>query len=120
MSSYFSTIPTELIKAARIDGCSWINVLFKVILPNSIPGIVAVLIIEFIEVWNEFIGALVLTETMASKTLPVVLAEFTSLTGVDYGGLAAGAIITSIPAFVFALIFQKYIVRGLTAGAVKG
>lgn len=120
MASYFSTIPNELIKAGRVDGCSWRGVLFKVVLPPAVPGIIAVTIIEFIVVWNEFIGALVFTETMASKTFPVVLAEFIGIAGVDYGGMAAAAIIAAIPAFIFALAFQKYIVKGLTMGAVKG
>ena len=119
MASYFSTIPDDLIKAGRVDGCSWRGVLFKVVLPPAVPGIIAVAIIGFIVVWNDFIGALVFCETIASKTLPLVLAEFVGLTGVDYGGMAAGAIIATIPAFIFALVFQKYIVKGLTVGAVK-
>lgn len=119
MTSYFSTIPDDLIKAGRVDGCSWRNVLFKVVLRPAVPGIIAVTIIEFVVVWNEFIGALVFTETMASKTFPVVLAEFIGLAHIDYGGMAAAAIIAIFPAIIFALAFQKYIVKGLTMGAVK-
>ena len=119
MASYFSTIPREIIKAARVDGCTWKDVLIKVVLPISTPIIIAVAIIQFTVVWNDFIGPLVFCETIACKTLPVVLAEFVGLTGIDYGGMAAGAIIATLPALIFALVFQKYIIRGLTIGATK-
>lgn len=119
LTAYFLTIPDDLLKAARVDGCSWFGAFHKVALPVAIPGIISVVIIQFIAVWNEFIGALVLTRTLASKTFTVVLVEFIGQMGVDYSGLAAAAIIAIIPAFIFALAFQKYIVKGLTMGAVK-
>jgi len=119
MASYFETVPSEIISAARIDGCSWIGAIFKVVLPISAPGLVAVSVIGFVLAWNEFIGALILTTTKSAKTFLIILSEFNSLHGAEYGLISAGAMLGIIPAIILALIFQRYIIRGMTAGAVK-
>jgi len=120
MRGYFGSIPSQLMDAAKIDGCSYLGYFFKIAVPLCAPGIVAVMIINFIGAWNEFLGALILTHSIKAKTLPVVLAEFQGAYSVSYGLIATGAMIAIIPTFVFALFFQKYLVKGLTRGAVKG
>jgi multiple sugar transport system permease protein len=119
MHSYFLTIPRDLEEAAMIDGCSRIGSLVKVIMPLSTPGLVAVSAFTFLSSWNEFFMALIVTGSNA-KTITVVVTEFSSQFGVDYGLLATGGVIGSIPPLILAFLLQRYIVAGLTAGAVKG
>lgn len=120
MASFFQTLPRELEDAARIDGCSRLGTLVRVILPISGPGLVSTGIFVFLMAWDEFFFALIFTTTEASKTVPVAIAEFTGRYAVDYGAMTTGGVLAAIPPVVIALIFQRYIVRGLTAGAVKG
>lgn len=117
---YFKTIPKHIEDAARIDGCSRFSALIKVVLPISIPGIAAATIFAFISSINEFLYALVVTATYHSKTMPVVLSEFVGKYMVDYVGMSAGTVIAAVFPIILALIFQKYLIRGLTAGAIKG
>jgi multiple sugar transport system permease protein len=119
MHSYFLTIPQDLEEAAMIDGCSRIGSLVRVILPLSGPGLVAVAAFTFLSSWNEFFMALIFTASNA-KTIPVVVTEFSSQFGTDYGLMATGGVIGSIPPLILAFLLQRYIVAGLTAGAVKG
>lgn len=119
MHSYFLTLPLELEEAAMIDGCNRIQSLIKVILPLSGPGLVAVAAFTFLSSWNEFFMALILTGANA-KTITVVVTEFSSQFGVDFGLMATGGVIGSIPPLILAFLLQKYIVAGLTAGSVKG
>lgn len=119
MHSYFLTLPHELEEAAMIDGCNRIEALIKVILPLSGPGLVAVSAFTFLSSWNEFFMALILTGTHA-KTITVVVTEFSSQFGADFGLLSTGGVIGSIPPLLLAFLLQKYIVAGLTAGSVKG
>lgn len=120
MTNYFKSIPMELEEAARIDGCSRLGAVFKVILPISTPGLVAAGILSFIMNWSEFMFALIFTNTISAKTLPVTIAEFSTQFGIDYGMMTTGGVIASIPPIILVLIFQKYIVFGLTKGALKG
>jgi multiple sugar transport system permease protein len=120
MRSFFESIPRELEEMARIDGCSRFGTIFRIIFPLSTPGLAASGIFTFIIAWNEFFSALILSSTIKSKTISVIISEFSSKVGVDYVAMAAAGVIASIPPVLFALIFQKYIVQGLTAGAVKG
>lgn len=120
MSTFFETIPVELEDAARIDGCSRLGTLFKVILPISAPGLVSTMIFVFLTAWDEFFFALIFTSTVSAKTVPVAIAEFTGRYVVDVGGMMTGGVLAAIPPVLIALIFQRYIVSGLTAGAVKG
>lgn len=119
MHSYFLTIPKGLEEAALIDGCTRITALIKVILPLSGPGLVAVSSFTFLSSWNEFFMALIFTSSHA-KTITVVVTEFSSQFGVDYGLMATGGVIGSLPPLILAFLLQRYIVEGLTAGALKG
>jgi multiple sugar transport system permease protein len=119
MHSYFKTIPKELEEAAMIDGCSRLGALTRVILPLSGPGLVAVAAFAFLNSWNEFFMALIFTGSSA-KTITVTVTEFSTQFGVDYGLMATGGFIGSLPPLILALLLQRYIVQGLTAGATKG
>lgn len=120
MISFFQSIPPELEAAARIDGCSRIGALWRVILPVARPGLVATGVFAFLLAWDEFFFALLFTSTPAAKTLPVAIAEFTGRYAIDFSAQTTGGMIAAIPPVVLALIFQRYIVRGLSSGAIKG
>ena len=120
MIGHFRSIPTDIEEAARIDGCSRIGALFRVVLPLVAPGIAATFIFAFIIAWNEFFYALIFSSTQSSKTLSVLVEEFSSKFGDDYVLMSTAGVLASLPPVVLALIFQKYIVQGLTAGSVKG
>ena len=120
MAAFFDTIPVELEDAARIDGCSRLEILWRIILPISAPGLVSTGLFVFLTAWDEFFFALILTSTIAAKTVPVAIAEFTGRYVVDVGGMMTGGVLAAIPPVLLSLLFQRYIVSGLTAGAVKG
>lgn len=120
MAAFFNTIPVELEDAARIDGCNRLETLFRIIMPISAPGLVSTGLFVFLTAWDEFFFALILTSTVSAKTVPVAIAEFTGRYVVDVGGMMTGGILAAIPPVILSLIFQRYIVSGLTAGAVKG
>jgi len=119
MMGYFQTIPINIEDAARIDGCSRIGALVRVVLPLVAPGLTAVSVFTFIIAWNEFFFALVLTSRNA-KTLPVLISEFSTKVGADYVMMSTAGVLASLLPVVLALIFQKFITKGLTGGAVKG
>jgi len=118
MRGYFASIPSELEDAARIDGCTYLGALFRVILPLSGPGLVSVMIFAFIAAWNEYLYAFIFTNINA-KTLPVLIGEFSTKLGLEYLRIAAAGVLASLPPVLLALIFQRFIIRGLTAGAIK-
>ena len=118
--SFFDGIPRELDQAAQIDGCTRLQSLFKVALPLAKPGIAASSIIAFLGTWNEFLYNLILAPTKNAKNLSVGASDFIADMFVSWNQMAAGAIIACIPAFIFVIFFQKYIVTGLTSGSVKG
>jgi multiple sugar transport system permease protein len=120
MGNYFQTIPHELEDAARVDGCTRIGALFRVILPLARPGLLSTMLFAFLIAWDEFLYALIFTSTNASKTIPVAIAEFTGRYTTDFGLQAAGGILAAVPPVLIAVVFQRYIVGGLSAGAVKG
>jgi multiple sugar transport system permease protein len=117
---YFQTIPRDLESAARIDGCTRLQALGRVVMPLSAPGIAATAIYVFISSTNEFLFAMIFTSTARSKTVPVALADMIGKYQIRYGDMTAGAVIAAILPVVLALIFQKYLVQSLTAGGVKG
>lgn len=119
MHSYFMTLPHELEEAAMVDGCTRFEAFVKVIIPLSGPGLVAVSAFAFLSSWNEFFMALIFTGAN-TKTITVTVTEFSSQFGVDFGLMATGGVIGSIPPLILAFLLQKYIVAGLTAGSVKG
>ncbi|MDT8897035.1 carbohydrate ABC transporter permease [Thermanaerothrix sp. 4228-RoL] len=118
MRSYFASIPSELEDAARIDGCTYFDALFRIVLPLSGPGLVSVMIFAFIASWNEYLYAFIYTNINA-KTLPVLIGEFSTKLGLEYLKIAAAGVLASLPPVFLALIFQRFIIRGLTAGAIK-
>lgn len=117
---FFESIPDELDRAARVDGCSRTGVLLRVYLPLAVPSLVAVLLFAFLTSWNEFLLALLFTQTARSQTLPIVIASFTSDFTVSFSFLNAAGVVAIVPPVVLALVFERRIVAGLTAGAVKG
>jgi multiple sugar transport system permease protein len=119
MHGYFQTIPIELEEAAMIDGCSRVGALLRIVMPLSGPGIVAISAFAFLSSWNEFFMALIMTASRA-KTITVIVTEFATQFGIDYGLMATGGVIGSIPPLILAFLLQRYIVQGLTAGAMKG
>ncbi len=120
MISYFESLPDELDKAARVDGCSRWQALIKVFLPLALPSVVAVVLFAFLSSWNEFLLALMFTQTPKSQTLPIIVASFTSDFTVSFSFINAAGVLAIIPPVLLALLFERYIVSGLTAGAVKG
>jgi multiple sugar transport system permease protein len=119
LSNYFATIPMELEEAARIDGTSRLGALFRVILPSAKPGIFAAIMFAFLLAWDEFMYALIFTSSDSAKTLPIAISEFAGKYTTDFGLVAAGGLIAAIPPVVIAIIFQRHVVSGLGAGAVK-
>lgn len=117
---YFQSIPQDLEDAARIDGCNRLTALILVVLPLSAPGLIATSLFCFLASWEEFIIALIFTSSPMAKTIPVAIAEFTGRHAIDYGMMATGGIIAAIPPILIALLFQRFLINGLTSGAVKG
>jgi len=122
LSAFFREIPWDLEKAAQMDGATPMQAFRRVILPLAMPGVFTAGILTFIGAWNDFLFANVLTSTDASRTAPVALAFFRGASQFTdpSGAIAAGAVVVTIPILIMVLIFQRRIVSGLTAGAVKG
>ncbi len=118
--SYFEGLPDELDKAARVDGCSRLAALTKVFLPLAVPSLVAVILFTFLASWNEFLFALMFTQTAASQTVPIIVASFTSDFTTSFSFINAAGVVAIVPPVIIAVVFERYIVSGLTAGAVKG
>ena len=115
----FESIPMELQEAAWIDGCTQYGAFWRIVLRLSIPGIFTASLLAFIFSWNNFMFSLILAGRN-TLTLPVAIFNFVSYAYVDWGGLMAGATIITLPIVLLSLCLQKYIISGLTAGAVKG
>lgn len=120
MQSYFDTIPNDLIEAALIDGLPRIKTLWYIFLPVALPGLAASGIMTFIGIWNNFLLANTLLIDESKKTLPVIIADFSSRDSMMQGDVLAASVIVCVPSFLFALFAQKYLVGGLTSGSVKG
>lgn len=120
MSNYFRTLPVDLEEAARVDGCSRMGAFVRIVLPLSRPGLFASALFAFLLAWDEFLFALIFTSTVSAKTIPVAIAEFTGKYASDYGLLCAGGVLAALPPVILALLFQRNIIGGLTAGSVKG
>jgi multiple sugar transport system permease protein len=119
MESFFREIPVDLEEAAMVDGDSRLTAFRRVILPLAAPGLVATAIFATIVTYNEFLFALVLTDTPNAETMPVGAATLIGRINVDWGAMAAAGVIGALPIVVFAIIVQRHLVRGLTLGAVK-
>jgi len=120
--AFFREIPWELEQAAQVDGATPFQAFRKVIVPLAAPGMFTAAILVFIFAWNDFLFAISLTSSDASRTVPAALAFFTGESSFTEptGSIAAAAIVVTVPIIVFVLFFQRRIVSGLTAGAVKG
>ena len=120
--AFFREIPWELEQAAQVDGATPFQAFSKVIVPLAAPGMFTAAILVFIFAWNDFLFAISLTSSDASRTVPAALAFFTGESSFTQptGSIAAAAVVVTVPIIVFVLLFQRRIVSGLTAGAVKG
>lgn len=120
LHSFFRRVPEEVFEAARIDGGGNWRIFFQIMLPLSLPALVTVAILDAVATWNELLMALILLNSNENKTLPLGLLNFSGQFGTDYTGLAAGILIAVIPMLIAYAVLQRWIVSGLTAGAVKG
>lgn len=120
MRSFFERIPYALEEAAFVDGCSRGQTLWKVVLPVMFPGIVAVFVFAFIGAWNELIAGTIFLNTQKMWTIPIGLKSLVGKYNVDWGSMMAGGCLALLPTAVMFIFVQKYIVEGMTAGAVKG
>lgn len=118
LRGFFREIPRELDESALVDGCSWFTAFLRVALPLAAPGLVVTAIFVFIFSWNEFLFALILTATK-SETLPVAVTGFIRETGIMWGHMAAAGVVIMMPMVLVSLAVQRYMVRGLTMGAIK-
>jgi multiple sugar transport system permease protein len=119
MQDYFGSIGQSFEEAALMDGCTRWQTLTRVYLPMSLPGLVATGILAFLLSWDEFFFSLVFTSTLEAKTIPVAIAEFSAKNTIDYGMIATGGVIASLPPLLVTALFQKQIVTGMTGGGVK-
>jgi multiple sugar transport system permease protein len=119
MSAYFETIPVEMEASAMVDGATRQRAFLSIILPLSMPGAVTATTLSFIFSWNNFMFSQVLS-MQKTRTLPLAVYNFLSYAAVDTGGVMAVAVAIVTPAIILTMIFQKYVVKGLTMGAVKG
>ena len=119
MRSFFDTAPRALEEAAWIDGASLGQAFARIVLPLSAPGLAATAILCFLYAWNDFFFALILTRTEA-MTAPVAVVNFMNYEGWEWGKIAAGGTLVMLPVLVFSFVVRKFLVRGLTAGALRG
>src|SRR5215468_428615 len=122
LSAFFREIPWELEKAAKMDGATPFQAFVRVIAPLAAPGMVTTAILVFLFCWNEFLLAITLTSTTRARTVPAAIGFFTGSSSFEspIGSISAAAVVITIPIIIFVLFFQRRIVAGLTAGAVKG
>lgn len=119
LKGFFEDIPVSIEEQARVDGCSRFQAFRKIMIPLVAPGMGATAILIVIQSWNHFVYALFLTSTSA-RTLPTMVTRFMGFTGVAWGPMAAASTLSTIPVVIFAVLFRKKLIQGLTFGAVKG
>lgn len=120
VASFFRDLPPDLEDAARMDGCGHFQILFRIMFPLAAPGIFTAAILVFIYAWNEFFFALLIMTKQGYQTLPVGIALFQGQYTLPWGEIAAASIIATVPLVVLVFVFQRKIVSGLSAGAIKG
>ncbi len=120
LAVFFREVPREVEEAALVDGCSRMAALFKIVLPLAAPGIATAALLVFIQAWNEFFLALIILTNPELQTLPVGIALFPGEYTMPWGEIAAASTLATLPLIFLTLLFQRGIVRGLSAGAVKG
>ena len=119
MTGYFRAVPAEIEDAARVDGCTRLQALYRVTIHMVRPGIVAVSIISFLHSWNFFLVPLIMAYTLRSKPLTVTITEFVGQYYVHWDLMSAATILAIVPPVVMVILFQRHIVRGLSAGAIR-
>ncbi len=119
MQPFFDAVPASLEEAALMDGAGWGTVFLEIVMPVATAGIAATAILCFLYAWNDFFFALILTRTDA-RTAPVAVVNFMNYEGWEWGKIAAGGSLVMAPVLIFSMLVRKYLVSGLTAGAVKG
>lgn len=119
LKGYFDTIPTALDEAARIDGCNSLKAFYRVVLPLAAPGLVSTSIFAFVTCWNEFMFASVFMKNYDNWTIPVGLTTFKGQYATNWNGIMAGGVIITVPVVLIFLLMQRYLIEGMTAGAVK-
>jgi multiple sugar transport system permease protein len=120
LMGYFRSVPVELEEAALVDGCNRVTALIRVVLPVSLPAMVVVTFFCFTRAWNEFLYAYVFTSTNQARTITTGLVNFMSADVFFWGPLMASTILSALPPVIMFLVFQRWVVKGLTLGAVKG
>ena len=121
IKGFIDSVPVEIEQAAMVDGCSRMKAMWKVVLPLTIPGIVATGILAFLDAWNNLLFPLTLTSDINMKTLPAgIIMVFTGQFKADWRGMMAASFITTLPVLILFIIVQRYLIEGLTGGAVKG
>ncbi len=120
LTSFFRELPPDLEEAARMDGCSRLGSLWRIILPLAAPGVFTTAILSFITVWNDFLFGLTMTADATAQTVTVAIPLFNGEHQIAFGEVSAAAIIVTVPLVIMVLFLQRRIVSGLTAGAVKG
>lgn len=120
MQGFFANIPIAVEEAAAIDGCSKFQVITKIVLPIMLPGIIAVFVFAFIGAWNDLLGGVMFINSELNKTLPVGLSSYVGQFSINWGEMCAGGMLALIPSALLFVMVQKYIVEGMTSGAVKG
>lgn len=120
MSAFFRSIPKELDEAAMIDGCSRIRAIFKVLMPISTPGLITIGIFTFLNTWEEFLFAFNFANKVEYKTLAVAIKDFKGQFIIDWGGMMSSAVVISLPVLIVFLLCNKYFIKGITSGSVKG
>lgn len=120
LRAYFLGIPKEVSESAVMDGCSELGIYFRIYLPMSVPILVTTVVLTSFYAWNEFLFATVFINTESLKTIPSGLMNFRDALQTDWGTLLAGMVIASVPMIILLILLQKYLVRGLSEGSVKG
>jgi multiple sugar transport system permease protein len=120
LMGYFKSVPVELEEAARVDGCNRVGALVRIVLPMSLPALVVVTFFSFTHAWNEFLYAHVFTSTTSARTVTTGLVNFMSQDVFFWGPLMASTVLSALPPVLMFLVFQRWVVKGLTLGGVKG
>src|SRR5262244_1282852 len=120
LMGYFKSVPFDLEEAARVDGCNRVGALVRIVLPMSLPALVVVTFFSFTHAWNEFLYAYVFTSTTSARTLTTGLVNFMSQDVFFWGPLMASTVMSALPPVIMFLVFQRWVVKGLTIAGVKG
>jgi multiple sugar transport system permease protein/raffinose/stachyose/melibiose transport system permease protein len=120
LKGYFDAIPYEMEESAEIDGCSRVGIIFRIILPVSIPSLIATALFAFVNAWNEFLFGFVFINDEEHRTLTPGITLFKGLYTTDWGSIMAASVLSVIPVVILFVFMQRFLIEGMTAGAVKG